>query len=48
MAFMKLMRVASMALAAYFVISAAGTSMSRIAWLERTNGSYSSLSTPAA
>ena len=37
--FMKLMRVASIALAAYLVISADVTSMSKIWWPVRTNGS---------
>ena len=36
---MKLMRVASIAFAAYLVISADVTSMNRISWPVRTNGS---------
>jgi hypothetical protein len=40
--FMKEMRVASIAFAAYFVISADGRSMNRIGFPVRTNGAYSS------
>jgi hypothetical protein len=47
-AFMKLIRVASMALAAYFVISAEATSMIRIWCPVRTKGSNSSLRVSAA
>jgi hypothetical protein len=46
--FMKEMRVASIALAAYFVSSADGMSMWRIGLPVRTNGAYSSSMTSAA
>ncbi len=42
MSFMNEMRVASMAFAAYFVISADGRSMKMIGRPVRTNGAYSS------
>jgi len=43
--FMKLIRVASIAFAAYFVISAEGMSMKMIGLPVRTNGAYSSAMT---
>ena len=46
--FMKLIRVASMALAAYFVTSADAVSMTRISLPVRTKGMYRSRSTSAA
>jgi hypothetical protein len=42
MSFMKLIRVASMALAAYFVSSADGISMKMTGFPVRTNGEYNS------
>jgi hypothetical protein len=48
MEFMKLIRVASMAFAAYFVISAAGTSMTMTAFPVRTKGAYRARSVSAA
>ena len=42
MSFMNQMRVASIAFAAYFVISADGMSMKMIGLPVRTNGAYSS------